>query len=83
VERFAQYLDDIDDLFGMLGLVGERLRNLCTKLLTVLLILIVAMIAVQLTFIHPPTALAISTLLFVTLLYRAVTQKSYDGPHSA
>lgn len=83
MERFAQYLDDLDDLFGMLGLVGERLRNLFTKLLTVSLALVVMMIAVQLTLIHPPLALATSTLLFVTLLYRAVTLGSHDGSHSA
>lgn len=83
MERFVQYLDDLDDLFGMLGLVGERLRNLLAKLLIVVLIPVVAMIAVQLTYIHPPIALAVSTLLFVTLLYRAVVLKPCDGPHSA
>jgi hypothetical protein len=74
MERFLQYLDDIDDIFGMAGLVVERLRRFTLTLFSWLLILGGAVAGAWLAQVHPPIALATLILLFVTLLYRSVTQ---------
>jgi hypothetical protein len=73
MERLLQYLDDLDDLYGMAGLVLERLRRLSYALFSCLLIVVGAVAGIGLAMVHPPIALATSTLLFVTLLYRSVT----------
>lgn len=73
MERFLQYLDDLDDLFGMVGLVGERMRRLVATVFSYLLVASGAILGVGLALVHPPLALATSTLLLVLLLYRSVT----------
>ncbi len=77
MEKLIQYLDDLDDLFGMIGLIAERLRSLFLTLLSCALIVAVAVPGVWLAQVNPPLALATSTILFVTLLYRAVTAPSH------
>ena len=74
MERFVQYLDDLDDLFGAIGLLAERLRKLA--LLTALTIILASAAggSVLLALAEPPLALALAILLFVTLLYRSVTE---------
>jgi len=78
MERFLQYLDDLDDLFGMLGLINERLRRFALALLSYIAVGAGAAAGIWIALLHPPLALATSTLLFVTLLYRAVT-----SPHAS
>jgi hypothetical protein len=73
MERLLQYLDDLDDAFGMLGLVLERLRRFVFGLFFYLTLCIAALASIWLATLHPPIALATSILLFVTLLYRSVT----------
>jgi len=73
MERFLQYLDDIDDLVGVMGLLYERIRTLALTVSVLLLVLCVAVGAMWLALVHPPVSLAIGTLLFVALLYRPVT----------
>lgn len=73
MEFLLQYLDEIDDLVGVFGLVAERLRRLALFLAAMLLLLAVAVAGVWLALAHPPIAMATSTVLFVTLLYRSVT----------
>jgi hypothetical protein len=73
MERLLQYLDDVDDAFGMLGLVLERLRRFVFGLFFYLTLCIAALASIWLATLHPPIALATSILLFVTLLYRSVT----------
>jgi len=73
MERFLQYLDDIDDLVGVMGLLYERIRTLVVTVSVLLLALCVAVGAMWLALVHPPVSLAIGTLLFVALLYRTVT----------
>ncbi len=73
MERLLQYLDDLDDAFGMLGLVLERLRRFVFGLFFYLNLCIAALASIWLATLHPPIALATSILLFVTLLYRSVT----------
>lgn len=76
MERLIQYLDDLDDLFGMIGLVAERIRNLFVALLSCASLIVVAVPGVWLALVNPPLALATSTILFVLLLYRTVTGPS-------
>jgi hypothetical protein len=80
VEFILQYLDDIDDMVGAFGLIMERLRRLALFLISVLLLLTAAVAGVWLAFAHPPIALATSTVLFVTLLYRSVTAPKVPPP---
>lgn len=73
MERLLQYLDDLDDVYGVLGLLHERVRIVVQRLVALILVAAVACAAIVLAMIHPPIALATSTLMFVFLLYRAVT----------
>lgn len=73
MERVLLYLDDLDDLYGALGLVYESARRLCLAVVRFMLLAAVAAAAIKLALVHPPIALATSTMLFVTLLYRSVT----------
>ena len=77
MERLIQYLDDLDDLVGMFGLVAERIRSLFLALLSCVSIAAVAVPGVWLALVSPPLALATSTILFVTLLYRTVTAPTH------
>jgi hypothetical protein len=76
LERFLQYLDDFDDLFGMIGLIVERLRRFLLVICSYLALSAGALAGAWLASLHPPIALATFTLLFVMLLYRSVTSPS-------
>ena len=73
MERFAQLLDDLDDLIYMVGMARERFRK--TLLLMLLGPFAIALPAagIVLALAHPPLALATAILLFVFLLYHTVT----------
>lgn len=73
MERLAQILDDLDDVIAMLGLVSEKIRSAALSILSTCLAALLVMGGVLLALAHPPLALATALLLFVTLLYRAVT----------
>ncbi len=73
MEMLIQYLDDIDDIFGMIGLVAERLRSIFLALVFYISLTVVAALGIWLALVNPLLALATSIILFVTLLYRAVT----------
>jgi hypothetical protein len=80
MERLAQYLDSLDDLYGVAGLVWENLRRALLFLFAAVMILATTTTGTWLALLHPPLAAAISTVLFVILLYRSVTSptlKSY------
>lgn len=83
MERLLQYLDDLDDLYGMVGLIVERLRRFLYALLSYSLIGAGAFAGVWLALLHPPLALATCILLFVTLLYRSVTTRSANWSQTA
>jgi disulfide bond formation protein DsbB len=83
MERLLQYLDDLDDLYGMVGLINERLRRFLYALFSYSLIAAGALAGVWLALQHPPLALATCTLLSVTLLYRSVTTRSANWPQTA
>ncbi|HNP65969.1 MAG TPA: hypothetical protein PKH39_18720 [Woeseiaceae bacterium] len=73
MECFLQYLDDLDDLYGMAGLIVERVRRFAILTITCLLLASGAAVGVWFAAVHPPMAVASSILLFVALLYRSVT----------
>ena len=76
VERLLQYIDDLDDLIGVLGLLTERLYRLATLALSACIVIVVTLAGVLLALAEPRLGLATAILLFVTLLYRAVTEPS-------
>ena len=80
MECLLQYLDDLDDLYGALRLLWEDLRQVMIIVVRACALLGTAFAAMWLAMLHPPIALATSTVLFVVLLYRSVTApalKSY------
>jgi len=83
MERLLQYLDDLDDFCGIIGLSSERLRRLSYTLLSYLLLGSGAVAGAWLAVLRPPLALAVSTLLFVTLLFRSVTAPAASWSHTA
>ncbi len=78
MERLLQYLDDLDDLYGMAGLIAERTRTHLITLLSIFCLAVVAAGAMWFALRHPPIALATSLLLLVSLLYRSVTMPHND-----
>ena len=80
MERLLQYLDNLDDLYGMAGLFWERARLALSMLFATVMVIAVAATGIGLALLHPPAAAATSTVLLVVLLYRSVTSptlKSY------
>jgi hypothetical protein len=73
MERLAQLLDDLDDVFSTIGLARERIRGIALLSVLVLVWLLVQASAVALALRHPRFALATAMLMFTLLLYRAVT----------
>jgi hypothetical protein len=76
MEFLLQYLDNLDDLYGAFGLVRERLRRTIIKMASLGMLFAVAAGGIGLALLHPPIAMATSTMLFVILLYRSVTVPS-------
>jgi len=74
LERLLQYLDDLDDLYGVLGLLTERLREFAWLIGRIVGSAVLAAAGVLVALNKPPLGLAVAMLLFVWLLYRAVTQ---------
>ena len=76
MEFLLRYLDDLDDLYSAFGLSWENLRRILLRLFSIAMVSVVAAAAIELALVHPPIALATSTMLFVILLYRSVTVPS-------
>ncbi|MGI9223339.1 MAG: hypothetical protein ACR2QX_02610 [Woeseiaceae bacterium] len=74
MERLLQYLDDLDDLYGAVGLLAERLRTFLWLAGLIVGSSMIGITGVVVTLNKPPLGLAMAILLFVWLLYRAVTQ---------
>ena len=74
LEKFLQYWDDLDDLFGAVGLFAENIRRLAIFILSATLFLLVMIGGMAAAVTKPPLALAIVIILLMTLLYRSVTQ---------
>ncbi len=83
MECLLQYLDDLDDMFGMFGLALERPRRAAVVVLAYLVAALGAGVGFWIAQQHVPMALAISSLLFVMLLYRAAATARTRAPQSA
>lgn len=75
MECLAQYLDDLEDLFFAAALAGERLRRAVKALIVAGLTLSGLALGIVLALRQPPIALAVVSLLIVTLLYRATVSE--------
>jgi len=73
MERIAQLLDDLDDLVSMVGLVSESIRKFLLGLVATCMTVAIQIGGILLALAHPPLALAMALILFVSLLYRSVT----------
>ena len=73
-ERFAQYWDDLDDWFWALALKLAKARRLIRFLGRTALAAIVVVAGYMTALMEPPLALAILVIMFMMLLYRAVTE---------
>lgn len=71
MERFLQYLDDLDDWAGALALTAERLRTVATALVFVGLGVAFQGAGILLALSRPPLALAVVALVGAAGLYRA------------
>ena len=83
MERFLQYLDDIDDLAGVFGLLRERFRGLLFRLLRAALGLFVMAAAFWLAITHPIAAVATCAVLIVVLGLRLLApgiRQSMNSP---
>ena len=83
MERFLQYLDDIDDLAGVFRLLHERFRRLLFGLLRAALGLFVTAAAFWLAITHPFAALATCAVLIVVLGLRLLgpgSRRSLNSP---
>ncbi len=73
MERLLQYWDDLDDLCGAIGLLAENIRRMLLFGVYTTCVGLLQLASIALALVTPPLALALATILFVTLLYRAVT----------
>lgn len=76
MERILQYLDDIDDFVYAVALVWEQIRRAFGFLLRMLSLVAVQASGIYAALTAPPLAVAIATLLSVTLLYRSAVYHS-------
>jgi len=72
VERWLQYLDDLEDLIYAAPLIAEQFRRAIQRILFLIGSILLQIGGVILALIHPPLALAVVTLMLVGLLHRAV-----------
>jgi hypothetical protein len=73
MERIAQLLDDLDDLISTIGLVREHIRKFFLGLLATCMTVAIQIGGILLALAHPPLAMAMALILFVSLLYHSVT----------
>ena len=80
MERIVQYLDDLEDLVYAVALIWERIRR--TFRFTFFMIASVSLqaLGIFLALTIPPLAVALASLLLVTVLYRGAV---YHGSESA
>ena len=73
MERLAQLLDDLDDFVYMFRMACERFRKILLIVLVGPFAVALPIAGVALALVHPPLALAMAMLLFVSLFYHTVT----------
>jgi hypothetical protein len=74
MEVFLQYLDDLDDLVGAFGLVLERIRRVVVFAFATVAFFAALAGLLVVSLAKPPLALAIATLMGLSLLYHSVTR---------
>ena len=77
MERILQWLDDLDDLYGVAGLLAEPFRRITWNFARLFMLLCVGAFGMFAALREPPLGLAVAILLFVFLLYRSVTQPGF------
>jgi len=80
MERFAQYLDDLDDVLFAMALLRERARRATRTTLLLLIVLALPVAAAVLAIISPPLAFALLAVSLVTLLYLGATSQQRSVP---
>jgi hypothetical protein len=73
MERVLLYWDDLDDIVGAFALMAERIRNQLLFALSTTCVVGLQTGGIWIALREPPLALAIATILLVTLLYRETT----------
>jgi len=73
MERVLLYWDDLDDIVGAIALMAERIRVLLVFALSTAVVAALQIAVILVALREPPLALAIATILLVTLLYRETT----------
>ncbi len=74
MERFVQYLDDLEDLFYAVALVAEKVRRIARFFLFISTSVALQALGIFLALGNPPMAVAVASLLLVGMLYRGVVQ---------
>jgi len=74
MEIFMQWLDELDDVIAAMRLVSERVFGFLLSLSLLAMSILAPIAGVLLALRHPPLAMATAMILFVTLLYRSVTE---------
>ena len=80
MECFIQYLDDLEDLVYAILLVWEKIRRLFRFVFFLSASALLQALGVYLALTNPPMAVALGSLLLVTVLYRGAV---YHGPGAA
>ncbi len=80
MERFVQYLDDLEDVFYAFPLIWEKIRRIAGFLLFVTAAIILQVLGIALALSYPPVAVALAAILIVAMLYRSAV---YYGPRHA
>lgn len=83
MERFVQYLDDLEDLVYAFALKWERIRRTFRFTLFVAASGLSQVLAVVLALYFPPLATAVAAILLVGLLYRGATAGYPEALHSS
>jgi hypothetical protein len=73
MERLAQYLDDLEDLYYAAALLMERVRRALQVCLLIAASFLFQFFGVLLALSRPPLALAVVSLTVVGMLYRSAT----------
>ena len=86
MERFAQYLDDLEDICYSVALLFEKIRRLLRLSLLFSAFALFLYGSIKIALSHPPLALAIVCLLITSLLYFGATgrfEPPGNGVHQA
>jgi hypothetical protein len=73
MECLLQYLDELDDLFGIIALCGERIRSVLLFVASTALFFGAVLGGVTIALSEPRHALAVAIALSILLLYRRIS----------